>query len=207
MVIAITLVVSTVALAAIDALLRHVGVYESVGDAWPAGWRPRRVARVDGDLPYRATGHVEWELAVARGIPRAVSFFLPPAVLLAAGWSLAILLALGDLPGALSGRRALGHALASLALCVARAACGWGTVAAVAERSARWFALACGGALALDALLFALPIPCSDVRGDDVRAALERLLAHAPLACGFAWSLWRRRGLTSTRDGASPVFQ
>jgi hypothetical protein len=143
---------------------------------------------------------------VPAGIPRAASLLLLPAALLAALWSICIVLAIGDLPAAFGGNRPFGPALSSLALCVARAAGGWSSVGAVLGRQGRAYAAAAALTLGLDATLACVAIPCSDTRANDVTTALTGLLVHAPLTLGFAWSLWRRRGVVAAAaDGANPA--
>ncbi|MEZ4394814.1 MAG: hypothetical protein R3A48_27375 [Polyangiales bacterium] len=190
---------------AVDAFARLVGCYETSARWWPATWRRRRGARGEG-TPYRHALGDDWEPRVRAGIPRSVSMFVAPCMLLSAFWSLAIVLALSDVPAALSGTRRLRTVLASLALCVASALVGWITLNATLERRDRAFAVAITLALALNSALAVFPLPCSDVRADDVRFALAGLITHAPLALAYAWHRWRRRGSVSFALDQTPVL-
>lgn len=192
-------------LLAADALARRVGLYATTSRCWPAAWRPRRGAPIEG-TPYRQARGAEWEPRVGAGIPRSVSVFVLPSGLLAAFWSLATALALSDIPAVLSGTRRLSAVLASLALCVASALLGWTSLDATLERHDRLFAPAIALALGLDAALVALPLPCSDVRADDVRMAYAGLITHAPLALAYAWHHWRRRGTVTFTLDPTPVL-
>lgn len=181
---------------AVDAGARRAGLYADTEAYWPAGWRAvQREARPE--TPYRAAEAVRWERVVVAGIPRATSLFVAPAVLVTLMWSLAAVLALGDTPAVLRGARPLGTALGSLALCVTRAAAGAATVSAAVGRAPLPFTLWAAAAMALDLLLYTVPIPCSDHRSDDVAMAAFGATVGTLLACGFAWSALRRRGLVA----------
>lgn len=192
-------------LLAADALARRLGFYATSSLSWPAAWRQRRGARAEG-TPYRHALGADWEPRVGAGIPRSVSVFVFPSVLLAAFWSLAIALALSDVPAALSGTRRLSTALASLAFCVVSALLGWTSLNATLERRDRAFATTVALALGLEAALAAFPLPCSDVRADDVRMAYAGMITHAPLALAYAWHRWRRRDTVSLALDQTPVL-
>ncbi len=182
---------------AVDAAARRAGVYTGTEARWPAGWRRCRGRCRGPKRPGRAAEAARWEQVVAAGIPRATSLFIPPAVGVALMWSVAAALALGDAPEVLRGARPLGTSLASLVLCVTRAGVGFAAVGAAVGRAPGSFAAWSAAALSLDLLLYAVPIPCSDHRSDDVAMAAFGLAVGALLAGGFAWSALRRRGLVA----------
>ena len=184
--------------AGLDWLARRGNAYAGTEVDWPEAVRVRRGA-VDGERPYRAAAPEDALPAVPAGVPASVS---APALLfggLTFLWSLAVVLNFGDLFKALDGRRALGFTLTSLAWCAVRAAAGWAAVGFASFRAPRGFAVAAGVVAAMDATLALLPVPCSDVRADDVSMAKAGLAVTAALALGFAVALWRRRG-TVARD-------
>lgn len=181
---------------AVDAGARRAGVYAGTEARWPAGWRAvRREPRPEA--PYRAAEAVRWERVVVAGIPRATSLFVAPAVLVALMWSVAVVLALGDVPEVVRGARPWWTTLGSLVLCVARAGVGVATVGAAVGRATVPFAAWSAAAMGLDLLLYTVPIPCSDHRSDDVAMAAFGLIVAVLLAAGFAWSALRRRGLVA----------
>ena len=184
-----------VGLVAIDAAARRGGVYDLTALPWPALYRVHRAGPADADAPYRESRPTSHLLVVPEGIPRAASVMLLPAGLLSLAWTLCVVLALGDVPAALGGTRGLVPTLASLALCVVRAGAGWASLAAALGQRRGAFAAIVLVTLGLDATLALFPIPCSDNRASDVRVALAGLLIDVPLALGFAWSQWERRGL------------
>src|SRR5262249_3746262 len=145
--------------------------------------------------PYRERARGEWVLVVGAGLPRAISVFLPPMLAITLLWTLATVLALGDLLDVVRGTRTLAFVLASLSLCLIRALAAGATLLAACEGWRRLFFLASGLALGLDTALARFALPCSDIRADDVRIALAGGAAQAALALVFAFSVWRRRGL------------
>lgn len=188
----------------VDTAARRLGVYGDAQHDWPTGWRAERFAPADPESPYRVVDRVAWRPVIAAGIPRAVSIPLLLVLGLSLAWSLCSVLALGDLADVVRGTRTLGRVLASLGLCIARASTGWVVLgAALTQRRAR-FAVAIAVALTLDAALYALPLPCSDVRADDVNVARWGLVADVSLALGFALSAWARRGLDFTDPATRP---
>jgi hypothetical protein len=192
-----------VALAVLDAGARRLGGYASTAVGWPAGWRAVPVGRRKG-LPYREDAGRAWVLVARPGIPRAMSLFLPPAFGVVLLWCLATVLALGDFKDVAQGTRSLPFALASLSLCLIRAAAGGATLLGAWERRGALFFLAGGLALGLDTALACVELPCSDVRTDDVRMALAGGAVQAALILGFAVSLWRRRGLVASARLSHP---
>lgn len=177
----------------LDWLARRGGAYDGTEAEWPAAVRVRRGA-VDAERPYRAAAPEDARPAVPGGVPASVS---APALLfgfLCFLWSIAVLLGFGDLFRALAGRRALAFTLASLGWCAARAAAGWAAVCCASFRQGRGFAAAAAVVAAMDVALATLPVPCSDVRADDVSIAKAGLAVTAALALGFGLALWRRRG-------------
>lgn len=189
---AISIVVAGV-FAGVDWLARRGNAYAGTEVDWPEAVRVRRGA-VDGERPYRAAAPEDVLPAVPAGVPASVS---APALLvggLTFLWSIAVVLGVGDLLRALAGRRALAFTLASLAWCAVRAAAGWAAVCAASFRAPRGFAVAAAVVAAMDAALALLPVPCSDVRADDVSMARAGLAVTIALALGFAVALWRRRG-------------
>lgn len=192
-----------------DTLARRFGAYGAAEVDWPAGWRAQQLPPVDPASPYRAVDRVAWRAVTAAGIPRAVSVPLWVVLGLSLAWSLCAALALGDLADVLRGTRSLGRALASLALaslalCVARASVGWVVLGAALAQDRARFARGSALALALDAALYALPLPCSDKRADDVVVAAWGIAGHLALAIGFAASAWQRRGLEFIDPAARP---
>ena len=195
----IAILVTGGALAALDAGLRRTDVYASTVFDWPAGWRA--VPPEPGPAsPYRQGAGGAWTLGVGAGIPRATSVFLAPVLGVALLWSLASMLALGDLRDVFHGTRSLPFVLASLSLCVLRALSGWATLGAAYGRRTGAFFVASAVVLGIDAALACAPLPCSDHRGDDVRMALAGCTAQMALAVGLAVSLWRRRGLVQREE-------
>jgi len=180
--------------AGIDWLARRGGVYGATEPDWLPSGRVRRAPGVDGDRPYRAASPVDAEVVVPGGVPASVSIPALMAGALAALWTVALLLGFGDLPGALVGRRALGVTLASLGWCGLRMAVAWRLVCLLVPAQGRAFFRVTAVALMMDAALAWLPIPCSDVRADDVSVARAGLAVTVALALGFAGALWRRRG-------------
>lgn len=177
--------------AAVDRAMRAGGIYLGLDAAWPARVFLRRAG--GADAPYRAAAPTARVTSPA-GVPVAVSVMLAPTALLSLAWTLCAMLAVGDLPAAFAGHRALGFALASLGWCVARAAVGWTSMGAAASNHRGAFAVLGVAALALDVTMATVAVPCSDVRADDVRVAHVGLVVQGLLAAGFAWSQWRRRG-------------
>ena len=180
---------------AVDAGARRLGVYAETVTRWPAGWRAVPLEARGPDGPYREAER--WEQVVAAGIPRATSLFVAPVVVVALMWTLAIALALGDVLEVMRGARPLGTAVASLFLCVTRAGVGVAVLGAAVGRMTAHFAAWSAVALGFDLLLYAVPIPCSDHRSDDVAMATFGLTAGLLLAGGFSWSVLRRRGFVA----------
>lgn len=185
------------ALVALDAGIRRVDGYASSVFHWPAGWRALPPAGGPSS-PYRHRAGGAWALVVDAGIPRATSIFLPAVLAIVLLWSLATVLALGDLLDVVRGTRSLGFVLASLSLCVIRALDGGAALLAAYERRSGAFFLASGLALGIDVALVELPLPCSDHRIDDVHMALAGGAAQAALVIGYAVSWWERRGLVGS---------
>lgn len=181
----------------VDLVARRAGAYDGTEAEWPELRRVRR-APVDADRPYRAAAPAESRAVIAGGVPAAVSVPTLLAGLLAALWSLAFALGFGDLPSAFAGRRALLSVLASIAWCGLRAAGGWALVGAASFQQRRAFAVAAGVVAAMDAALACLPVPCSDVRADDVSVAKAGLAVTVGLALGFGLAVWRRRATLPT---------
>jgi hypothetical protein len=191
---------SLLALVMLDALLRDWGCYTWPAASWPAAWR--KVSQDRGKpSPYREGIRNEWVEVVKAGIPRAVSVFLPPVLGMTLVWALGSVLALGDLADVVRGRRSLAFVLASLALCVLRALTAGISLLAAYEGRKRAFFAASALALGHDAALALYPIPCSDIRADDVHIALAGLVAQGALTLVFAFSVWRRHGLVPSVAG------
>jgi hypothetical protein len=193
---------------ALDAGIRGSGFYRDTAGTWPAGWRA--VVAGPRATPYREGERQEWVRVVTPGIPPLISIFLLPLLGLLFFWILANGLALLDLGDVVHGARSLPFVLSSLLLCLARAVAAGASLIGACARMRRLFFLASAAAIGLDLLLASVAIPCSDHRTDDVRMALAGLAVQVPLVLGFAWSLWRRRGLVDTarkeaieRDAAS----
>lgn len=177
---------------ACDRFARRNGLYLDTVVDWPESVIVRRRG-VRADAPYRASQAVD-RAVLPGGIPAAASVMLLPVALLSLAWSLCIVFALGDLPAAFAGHRALGRALASLGWCALRAAVGWSALSAVVTNRPRVFGVLGVLALALDVALATTDVPCSDIRADDIRVAKVGLVVHGLLTAGYAWSQWRRRG-------------
>jgi hypothetical protein len=189
---------------AVDAGARALGAYASIAAAWPAGWRAAPLPPAGDTTPYRTVDRVAWRQVVAAGVPRAVSIPLVAVVGVAIAWTFCAALSLTDLPDVFRGTRSLGRVLASFALCVLRAGAGWFVVCSAADRDDGHLARGAAAVLCLDGALVALPLPCSDVRADDVRVALGGLTAQLALAAGYAYSALRRRGLTLVDPALRP---
>jgi hypothetical protein len=200
------LIVVAALIAAAEAGMRALDAYASTQETWLPGWRAVRVGRRERS-PYREGTSRTWVLAAKPGIPYATSIFLPPAFGILLLWGLATVLAVGDLVEVVRGARALPFVLASLSLCAIRAITVGAALLAAWDRRPRLFFLAAAIALAHDVALARYPLPCSDIRADDIRMALASGAAQAALTLGFAVSLLRRRGLVASarpplpRDG------
>lgn len=192
------------AVIAVDTLARRAGVYRDASEDWPAGYRATALPPASPDAPYRALNRVVWLRALDAGVPRTVSIPLLVVFGLAVAWSLCAVLAVGDVADVFRGTRGAPRVFASLALCVMRALAGWAVVAYAAPLGGAGFARSTALALALDGALWAFPLPCSDHRDDDVVIARWGFAAHASLAVGYGWSLWRRRGLDFTAPEKRP---
>lgn len=176
-----------------DRIARRSGTYEGTEREWPAAVRVTQ-GEVAVERPYRAAAPAVARVVVPAGVPAVVSAPTLLAGIFSTLWTVALLLGLGDLWRALSGRRALAFALASLVWCGLRTAAGWATVCAASFAQPRRFVWAALAAGAMDAALAAFPLPCSDVRADDVSIARAGLVVTAVLAAGFGAARWSRRG-------------
>ncbi len=195
------------ALVALELGLRRADCYAWTSLTWPAGWRKVRPARRKPS-PYREGARARWLLVVEPGVPPAISIFLPPVLGVTLLWSLATALALGDLPDVARGTRSSTFVIASLSLCLIRAVAAGATLLAACERRSALFFLASVLGLALEVALACFALPCSDIRSDDVHVALAGGAAQAALTLGFAFSVWRRRGLyASAREPGSARSQ
>jgi hypothetical protein len=182
------------ALVALDAGLRRGGLYDSTIFDWPRGYRDASPARFEPS-PYREGQGQPWAVVLDPGIPRATSILLPPVVGITLLWALASFLAFGDLLQVARGSRPAGFAFASLGLCLVHLMTSGAALLAAWGKRPGAFYLASALALVLDGTLAALPIPCSDIRADDVHMGLAGLAAHGLLTLGFTLSIWWRRGL------------
>lgn len=198
-----TFVAALVALG-LDAFARRTGMYQPTAETWPALWRGRAQTRDEADGPYRAVDHVAWELVRAAGVPRCVSATSLPVFALALLWSLATILALGDVISATHRGHTLSFALSSLALCVTRAALAWSCFGAALERWRRTMVLCSLVALALDVALALVALPCSDHRADDVRMAQHGAVAQGAALVAFLWATRRRAGVIDVDPHAQP---
>lgn len=180
--------------AGVDWLARRGGVYGSTELDWPALVRVRRAPVVDAERPYRAASPEGAQGVVAAGIPAVVSIPMLAVMALATLWTFAFVMGFGDLSAAFAGRRGVGFTLTSLGWCGLRAAAGWALAGCALTRHGRAFPVAAALVFAMDAALAVFPVPCSDIRADDVSVARAGLLVAALLALGFTGAQWRRRG-------------
>ena len=181
--------------AGVDWLARRGGVYGGAELDWPSLCRVRRAPVVDAERPYRAASPEGAHGVIGAGVPAVVSIPMLAVMALALLWTFAFVMGFGDLPAAFSGRRGLAFTLTSLGWCGLRAAAGWALAGCALTRQGERFTVAAALALAMDAALAVLPVPCSDIRADDVSVARAGLVVGALLAMGFAWAQWRRRGM------------
>jgi hypothetical protein len=188
----------------VDALARRAGMYELTAERWPALWRGRARPRDEADGPYRGVDHVAWELVRAAGVPRGVSATLLPVFAMALLWSIASILAMGDLVAFTHRGHTRAFSLASFALCVTRAALAWASVGATLERWRRATVLWSLAALALDVTLALVALPCSDHRADDVRMAQSGAVAQGVALVAFLWATRRRAGITDVDPQRQP---
>lgn len=188
----------------LDAFARRTGMYVLTAETWPALWRGRVRARDEADGPYRAVDHVAWELVRDAGVPRSVSATSLPVFALALMWSLATILALGDVISATHRGHTLSFALSSLALCVTRAALAWSCFGAALERRRRAMVLCSLAALALDVTLALVALPCSDHRAADVGMAQHGALAQGAALVALLWATRHREGVTDVDPHTQP---
>jgi hypothetical protein len=179
-----------------DAIARWSDAYASTADGWRARWRLRRVQTTDADAPYRRAQYGEWEKVIEAGIPRLASCALLTVVALTLLWTIAVFLSFGDLLGVMRGHRTLGRTLAVIVLCVVRGGLGWAVLGAGFHRNVRAMVSTSLGAIGLDAALSQVPIPCSDIRADDVRMGYWGAAIHTLALVAFAWSARPRGGTT-----------
>jgi lysylphosphatidylglycerol synthetase-like protein (DUF2156 family) len=176
-----------------DLLARRIGIYQHADLSWPEAYRVRSAVPVNSDRPYRSANILETREVIGAGLPVTVSMPGVAAIALAILWTFTVLLGLGDVLVAVSGRRALFSTLVSLLWCCARTGMGWTLLGAAFERQQRTFVISAALSLAMDTALMYVPIPCSDVRSDDISVARAGLYIVAALALGFGAALWRRR--------------
>lgn len=179
-----------------DAIARWSDVYASTADGWRARWRLRRVQTTDADAPYRRAEYGDWEKVVDAGVPRLASCALLTVLALTILWMIAVFLSFGDLMGVVRGHRALGRTLAVIVLCVLRGGLGWAVLGAGYHRNVRTMVWASLGAIALDATLSQVALPCSDIRADDVRMGYWGASIHTLALLAFSWSARARGGTT-----------
>ncbi len=179
--------------AGVDWLARRAGVYVGSEVAWPERVRVRTRA-VAGDQPYRAALTHDARRAIAEGVPAPVSTATIVTGAIGCLWTLALLLGLGDVWKGFDGRRSLSLALASLGWCLLRAAGGWAMVTFAWLARGRHLAVAALATAGMDCALWLWPVPCSDVRADDVAMARAGLATTGLLALGFAVAWGQRRG-------------
>jgi hypothetical protein len=178
----------------VDWLARRGGLYGATEAAWPTLTRLRRAATVEGDRPYRAVSPEGAQGVIAAGVPAVVSAPMLAVMAQSALWTFAFAMGFGDLSAAFAGRRGLAFTLTSLVWCGLRAAAGWMLAGSALTRHGRGFAVAAAVVGAMDAALAVFPVPCSDIRADDVSVARAGLLVAAVLTLGFALAQWHRRG-------------
>lgn len=187
-----------------DALARAIDLYATIEPDWPGRWRLRARHRDSERAPYRRGEQSDWEQVRRAGIPRSVSCAMLPVVGVALMWSLACVLAFGDVADVFAGRRTLARTAAVLALVWGRAALAWMTLAYGYVRSSTKMMGASLAAIALDVALWRLPLPCSDIRADDERVGLAGAIIGAVALVAFAWSARPIANTTETDPSRLP---
>jgi hypothetical protein len=180
---------------ALDACVREVGLHAASERSWPEGWRAV-VTRGRPDSPYREGEQVEWARVVPAGIPRAVSVCLIPLVVLWHVWGVGGALDLLDLLlGAPASRGELAVPIWPLSLLHLLVV--GGAMVAAYRRQRGLFLLSWAVGIGIDAVPACGALLSSGHPSYDLHLAHASLAAQGALGLGFAWSLWRRRGLVA----------
>jgi hypothetical protein len=145
-------------------------------------------------------------VVVPAGIPRGVSLFLLPSLGVALLWIAAACFVLSWLGAAPRSAEELIFPLSLVLFCALRALVGVLTVLAACQRWPWFFLLGSVGAIGIDGALVGGVVGNGPARvccfspdfypQVEDYAALLSLATQGALGLGFAWSVWRRRGLT-----------